>query len=84
MEDSKFVMYDENGIERNAKILFEISANDKNYVVIALEMEDDMDSIYVSRLKDNGTDVEIVPIEDEEERKMIIASVKEKINQLSE
>ena len=82
MDDEKFVMFDEDGIEREARILNKLEINNQEYLIYALSINDDEDSIYVSKLVKNGDEEEIVNIEDDKEREMVNSVVKEYINNL--
>ena len=82
MDDEKFVMFDEDGIERDARILNKLEINNQEYLIYALSINDDEDSIYVSKIVKNGDEEEIVNIEDDKEREMVNSVVKEYINNL--
>lgn len=82
MDDEKFVMFDEDGIEREARILNKLEINNQEYLIYALSINDDEDSIYVSKIVKKGDEEEIVNIEDDKEREMVNSVVKEYINNL--
>ena len=63
-----FIAQDENGVEREGFLINKLEIEGQEYVVYALSMNNDEDSIYVSKIIKNGDNEDIVSITDEEER----------------
>lgn len=82
-EQEIFTMIDEFGRERNARILNIIEINNQEYLVYAIEKNEEEDEIYASKLvKNNLGEEEIISIENEEERKIVFDTIREFINEL--
>ena len=77
-----FMMQDENGVEREARILNKIEIENQEYLIYALSMNEEEDAIYVSKIVKNGDSEDIVSITDDEEREMVNSVVMEIINNL--
>lgn len=74
-----FSMFDEDGIERVAKIITEVEVDGQDYIVYALEVENEQDKIYVSKMVGE----EIVDIVDPNERQIVNKSVIDLLNDMS-
>lgn len=82
-EQDIFEMQDENGIMREARIIDKIEINGQDYLIYALSINEEEDSIYVSKvIKNVNGEEEIVSIQDDNERDMVINTVREVINSL--
>lgn len=80
-ENEIFKMIDENGVERDAKIITIIEVNNKEYVIYAVEKDTDNDNIFVSRLEKDGDGNDTVSeITDDTERNEVFEIVKNIIN----
>ncbi len=77
-----FMMQDENGVEREARILNKIEIENQEYLIYALAMNEEEDAIYVSKIVKNGDSEDIVSITDDVEREMVNSVVMEIINNL--
>ena len=82
MNGDAFMMFDEDGKAREARILNKLSINNQEYLVYALSISDDEDDIYASKIVKNGDEEEIVNIEDDSEREMVNSYIMEIINSL--
>lgn len=80
--DEVFMMFDENGVEREARILNKIEIDGQDYLIYALSMSSSEDTIYVGKIIKNGDDEEIVSITDSEEREKVNSVVIDLINNL--
>lgn len=77
-EQEIFIMLDEFGQEKEAKILNVIEINGQEYVVYSIDKNDEEDEIYASKIiKNNLGEEEIISINDEEERKIVFDTIKE-------
>ena len=75
MEDT-FVMYDENGNEKEAIILNEIEVDNNKYVVYGILEDDENYNIFVSKLvKDENDEPQIISITDPQEKEKVNALV---------
>lgn len=82
-EQDIFEMQDENGVMREARIIDKIEINGQDYLIYALSINEEEDSIYVSKvIKNVNGEEEIVSIQDDNERDMVINTVREVINSL--
>ena len=82
-EQDIFEMQDENGIMREARIIDKIEINGQDYLIYALSINEEEDSIYVSKvIKNVNGEEEIVNIQDDNERDIVINTVREVINSL--
>ena len=82
-EQEIFEMQDENGVMREARIIDKIEINGQDYLIYALSINEEEDSIYVSKLiKNVNGEEEIVNIQDDNERDVVINTVREVINSL--
>lgn len=77
-----FIAQDENGVEREGFLINKLEIEGQEYVVYALSMNNDEDSIYVSKIIKNGDNEDIVSITDEEERIKVYSIVNDMINNL--
>ena len=84
-EQETFKMIDELGRERDARILNIIEINHQEYVVYAVSQNEDEDSIFAAKLiKDQAGNEDIVPIDNEEEKRVVYDAVRTFINELDE
>ena len=69
-EKETFIMIDENGNEKEAEIITIIEIDNKEYVIYAVNKNEESDNIFASRIikDENGNDV-IKSIENQEEKK---------------
>jgi len=83
MNEEVFTMYDEQGVEKEAKILTVIELNNSEYVVYSVEKNEEEDSIYVSKLiTDELGEQKIEDIVDENEKQEVFKIVNEMIDSL--
>ncbi len=82
MDDERFMMFDEDGIEREARILNKIEIDGQDYLIYTLSISSSEDSVYVAKIVKNGDDEEIVSITDSEERERVNSIVIDLINNL--
>lgn len=81
--DEIFMMRDESGIEREARILNIVEINNQEYVVYAVSKNDDEESIFAQKIvRNQNNEEEIIPITDEEERRIVFSSIKDMIENL--
>ena len=80
--DELFKMYDEDGVERDARILNKMKINDQEYLIYSLSINDLEDSIYVSKIIRDGDEEKIVNIDDEKEKDLVNSYVVDFINNL--
>ena len=79
MEDKEtFIMIDENGNEKEAEIITIIEIDNKEYVIYAVNKNEESDNIFASRIikDENGNDV-IKSIENQEEKNKVFEIIKE-------
>lgn len=82
-EQETFMILDESGQERAAQILNIVEINNQEYVVYAISENEEEDSIYASKLiKDETGNEDIVPITDEEEKRIVFDTIRELVNNL--
>lgn len=82
-EQEKFIMLDEEGNEREAQILNIVEINNREYVVYSLNQNKDEDAIFASKLiKDEVGNEDIIPIEDEEEKRIVFETIRKIIDEL--
>ncbi len=78
-----FMMLDENGIEREAKILNVVEINQQEYLVYSVSQNEEEDSIYVEKIiKDEQGEDQIISITDEEEKRIVFDTIRNMINEL--
>ena len=76
MEEETFIMYDENGTEKEALVISVIEVLGQEYVIYGVEENDDNYNVFVSRIvQDQDGEDQIIPITDLEEKKRINAVV---------
>lgn len=77
-EKETFTMIDENGNEKEAEIITVIEIDDKEYVIYAVNKNEESDNIFASRIikDENGNDV-IKSIENQEEKDKVFEVIKE-------
>ena len=82
-EQDKFIMLDELGNEREAQILNIVEINNQEYIVYSISQNEEEDAIFASKLvKDKLGNEDIIPIENEEEKRIVFDTVREIINDL--
>lgn len=82
-EQEIFMVLDELGNEREAKILNVVEINNQEYLVYAVSQNDEEDGIFAQKLiKDDLGNEDIVPIENEEEKRIVFDAIREIINDL--
>lgn len=77
-EKETFIMIDENGNEKEAEIITIIEIDNKEYVIYAVNKNEESDNIFASRIikDENGNDV-IKAIENQEEKNKVFEIIKE-------
>ncbi|CCZ56761.1 uPF0473 protein Thexy_1144 [Clostridium sp. CAG:762] len=77
-EKETFIMIDENGNEKEAEIITIIEIDNKEYVIYAVNKNEESDNIFASRIikDENGNDV-IKSIENQEEKNKVFEIIKE-------
>ena len=77
-EKETFIMIDENGNEKEAEIITIIEIDNKEYVIYAVNKNEERDNIFASRIikDENGNDV-IKSIENQEEKNKVFEIIKE-------
>ncbi len=80
MESRKVKVIDEHGIDREANIICKFSIDDKDYVLYAIERDNENDNLFVSKLVNNNDGTSnMVNIEDSMEKNRINEVIKELI-----
>ena len=75
MDEEYFVVYDEDGIERNARILWGLEIDDNEYVVYAVDMGED-EAIMASKVViDQFGEKDLIDIEDEIEKQIVAEAI---------
>ena len=77
-EKETFIMIDENGNEKEAEIITIIEIDNKEYVIYAVNKNEESDNIFASRIikDEKGNDV-IKSIENQEEKNKVFEIIKE-------
>ena len=77
-EKETFIMIDENGNEKEAEIITIIEIDNKEYVIYAVNKNEESDNIFASRIikDENGNDV-IKSIENQQEKNKVFEIIKE-------
>ena len=77
-EKETFIMIDENGNEKEAEIITIIEIDNKEYVIYAVNKNEESDNIFASHIikDENGNDV-IKSIENQEEKNKVFEIIKE-------
>ena len=77
-EKERFIMKDENGNEKEAEIITVIEIDNKEYVIYAVNKNEESDNIFASRIikDENGNNV-IKSIENQEEKEKVFEIIKE-------
>lgn len=77
-EKETFIMKDENGNEKEAEIITIIEIDNKEYVIYAVNKNEESDNIFASRIikDENGNDI-IKSIENQEEKDKVFEIIKE-------
>lgn len=82
-EQETFTMLDENGKERIARILNAVEINNQEYIVYAIEQNEEEDAIFASKIiKDEMGNEDIIQITDEEEKRVVFNAIREVIEDL--
>lgn len=82
-EQETFTMLDENGKERIARILNAVEINNQEYIVYAIEQNEEEDAIFASKIiKDEMGNEDIISITDEEEKRVVFDAIREVIEDL--
>ena len=77
-EQEMFTMIDEEGNEREARILNVVEINNQEYVVYAISQNEEEEAIFVAKLvKDMIGNEDIVPIDNEEEKRIVFDAFRE-------
>lgn len=80
-EQETFMMLDEAGNEKEARILNVVEINNQEYVVYAISRNEEEDAIFAAKLiKDETGNEDMVPIENEEEKRIVFDAIREIIN----
>ena len=80
-EQETFMMLDEEGNEKEARILNVVEINNQEYVVYAISRNEEEDAIFAAKLiKDETGNEDMVPIENEEEKRIVFDAIREIIN----
>lgn len=78
MENEKFIMFDENGNEKEAEIISVIEIDNQEYVIYSINKDEENDNIFASRLlKDELGNMEIKSITDDSEKEKVFEVIKE-------
>lgn len=77
-EKETFIMKDENGNEKEAEIITVIEIDNKEYVIYAVNKNEESDNIFASRIikDENGNNV-IKTIDNQEEKEKVFEIIKE-------
>lgn len=77
-EKETFIMKDENGNEKEAEIITVIEIDNKEYVIYAVNKNEESDNIFASHIikDENGNNV-IKSIENQEEKEKVFEIIKE-------
>ena len=77
-EKETFIMIDENGNEKEAEIITIIEIDNKEYVIYAVNKNEESDNIFASRIikDENGNEV-LKSIENQEEKNKVFEIIKE-------
>lgn len=82
-QEETFTMLDEFGVEREATILNIVEINNQEYVVYSISKNEEEESIFASKIiKDEKGNEDIVPISDEEEKRIVFDAIRDIINDL--
>jgi len=82
-EQEIFTMLDEFGNEKEATILSVIEINNQEYLVYSISKNEEEDAIYASKLiHDEMNNESIIPITDEEEKRIVFDTIREIIDDL--
>lgn len=82
-EQETFMMLDEAGNEKEARILNVVEINNQEYVVYAISQNEEEDAIFASKLiQDESGNEDIIPIEDEEEKRIVFDTIRDIMNNL--
>lgn len=82
-EEEKFTMIDEFGNEKEATILNVVEINNQEYVVYSISKNEEEESIFASKIiKDAFGNEDVVPINDEEEKRIVFDVIRNIINDL--
>lgn len=82
-ENEKFTMFDENGIEREINILYELQINDNNYLIYSLARDNDNENVYASKIIIINGEEQLIDLETEEERQQVMNAVYQSMNSIN-
>lgn len=78
--DENFVMLDESGKERNARILNVMEIDGSEYLVYSLMMDEENESVYVKKIiRDAMGEEQLYSIDNEDEREKVFSVVREQL-----
>lgn len=82
-EQATFMMLDEAGNEKEAKILNIVEINNQEYLVYAISQNEEEDAIFASKLiRDKFGNEDVIPIEDETEKRIVFEVIRDIMNNL--
>lgn len=82
-EEETFTMLDEFGNEKEATILNVVEINNQEYVVYSISKNEEEESIFASKIiKDASGNEDVIPITDEEEKRIVFDAIRDIINDL--
>lgn len=78
--DENFVMLDESGKERNARILNVMEIDGSEYLIYSLMMDEENESVYVKKIiRDAMGEEQLYSIDNEDEREKVFSVVREQL-----
>lgn len=78
--DENFVMLDESGRERNARILNVMEIDGSEYLVYSLMVDEENESVYVKKIiRDAMGEEQLYSIDNEVEREKVFSVVREQL-----
>ncbi len=78
--DENFVMLDESGKERNARILNVMEIDGSEYLVYSLMVDEENESVYVKKIiRDAMGEEQLYSIDNEDEREKVFSVVREQL-----
>ena len=82
-ENEKFTMFDENGIEREINILYELQIKDNNYLIYSLGSDNDNENVYASKIININGEEQLIDLEDEVERQQVMNAFYQLMNSIN-
>lgn len=82
-ENEKFTMFDENGIEREINILYELQIKDNNYLIYSLGSDNDNENVYASKIININGEEQLIDLEDEVERQQVMNAFYQSMNSIN-